>query len=91
MAPAPSPVATAAPTTAPAPPSAPPVPLDAPSQRPAEPVTAGLPVGAGPGTEALGVAVMGGQRLADVIAQAANLSGSSDLAFLAQRARNLGQ
>lgn len=30
------------------------VPLDAPSQRPGEPVTAGLPVGPGPGTEALG-------------------------------------
>lgn len=31
------------------------VPIDAPSQRPDEPVTAGLPFGPGPGPEALGV------------------------------------
>lgn len=30
-----------------------PVPLDAPSQRPGEPVTAGLPIGPGPGSEVL--------------------------------------
>lgn len=31
------------------------VPLDAPTQRPGEPLTAGLPHGPGPGPEALGV------------------------------------
>jgi hypothetical protein len=37
------------------------VPLDAPSQRPNEPLTAGLPVGPGPGPEALGdLAGLGG-------------------------------
>lgn len=34
--------------------SAPPLPFDAPTQRPGEPVTAGLPIGAGPGPEVLG-------------------------------------
>ena len=32
-----------------------PVPMNAPTQRPDEPVTAGLPVGPGPGPEALGI------------------------------------
>ncbi len=36
-------------------------PLDAPSARPNEPITAGLPVGAGPGPEALGPLGMGGE------------------------------
>lgn len=38
----------------PAPPRAAPVPFDAPTARPAEPVTAGLPLGPGPGPEVLG-------------------------------------
>lgn len=45
-----------APTPTPAPVSAPivpPPPLDRPTERPMEPITAGLPTGAGPGPEAL--------------------------------------
>lgn len=44
-------------SAAPAPTGPPPVDLHAPSQRPDEPFTAGLPVGPGPGTEALGGAM----------------------------------
>lgn len=40
------------------------VPLDAPTQRPGEPLTAGLDVGAGPGSAALGPLGMGGQDVA---------------------------
>lgn len=43
----------APPAVAPSP-GPPPTPLDAPTQRPNEPVTAGLPIGPGPGPEALG-------------------------------------
>jgi hypothetical protein len=32
--------------------------MDAPTQRPLEPVTAGLPIGAGPGPEALGLGML---------------------------------
>lgn len=39
-------------------------PLDAPTQRPGEPLTAGLPVGAGPGPEALGALGGGGEDVA---------------------------
>ncbi len=40
------------------------VPLGAPSERPSEPVTAGLPMGAGPGPEAVtGVGIQPGSRM----------------------------
>lgn len=53
-------------TTRPAPPPRPVTPLDAPDDRPDEPVTAGLPLGPGPGPEAIG---MGGNpsRLASYL------------------------
>lgn len=64
----PSPSPTVPPPAAPAGPSVPPAPLpgqvvglDAPSERPNEPVTAGLPVGAGPGPEALAPMGLGDQ------------------------------
>lgn len=38
--------------------------LDAPTQRPGEPLTAGLPHGAGPGPESLGVHGVGGEDVA---------------------------
>lgn len=72
---------------APAPPI---IPLSAPSQRPDEAITHGLPVGPGPGPEVLGLGQPRGD-LASVLEQVAAAAGSSDLAFLAQRARNLGQ
>jgi hypothetical protein len=69
-------------------------PFDRPTERPGEPVTAGLPVGPGPGPEALGMAppiTAGAGNLAAVLGQLASASGDSNLAMLAQRARNLGQ
>lgn len=64
-------------------------PLNRPSERPGEPLTTGAPVGAGPGPEVLGGNL--GPSLADTIQAAAVASGSSDLAFLADRARRMGQ
>lgn len=43
------------------------VPLDAPTQRATEPITAGLPVGPGPGPEALGFQ---GNGLVDLVREA---------------------
>jgi hypothetical protein len=67
-------------------------PLDRPTDRPDEPITAGMPFGPGAGPEALtaGPVVMG-RSLSSVIADAASSSGSPELAQLAQRARALGQ
>lgn len=71
---------------APAPGSFPP--LDRPTERPHEPITAGAPVGAGPGPEAVGQLPA---TLSSVIAQAAQASGSTDLQFLAEQAQRFGQ
>lgn len=94
---APSPIA-AAPPAAPSQPMVRPPgasgPFDRPTERPREPVTAGLPVGPGPGPEALGLGppiTAGAGNLAVVLGQLASASGDSNLAMLAQRARNLGQ
>ena len=59
-APAPAPALRSDPTGAPAGPSL--MPLDAPTQRPNEPVTAGAPVGPGPGPEVIG---LGGEAEVD--------------------------
>lgn len=67
-------------------------PFDRPTERPDEPVTAGLAVGPGPGPEVLNLGMRpGGQTMADLLEQVASASGSTDLARLAQRARSLGQ
>jgi hypothetical protein len=90
-----APAPTAPPPTAPAPPPVLPGSLgafDRPTDRPGEPVTAGLPTGPGPGPEALGLGgPMLGKSLADVLADVASASASPELAQLAQRARALGQ
>jgi hypothetical protein len=66
--------------------------MDSQQQVPLRPAPGAPPVLAAPGPEALGLGVAGGSgRLADVIAAAAQSSGASDLEFLAQRARTLGQ
>lgn len=62
--------------------------LARPTTRPAEPVTAGAPVGPGPGREALGAR----PRVSDILAEiAAELDDDPNLMLLAQRARNLGR
>jgi hypothetical protein len=51
-------------------PSAPVTELFAPTTRPDEPVTAGIDMGAGPGSEALGMqAMQGSQKLSDILAK----------------------
>ena len=64
-----------------------------PTARPNEPVTAGLPSGPGPGPEAMtGLGQPGAPgNLADLLAQAAQASGSSALSFLAGQAQAQGQ
>jgi hypothetical protein len=58
------------PASAPAVPSAPVTELFAPTTRPDEPITAGINMGAGPGSEALGMqAMQGSQKLSDILAK----------------------
>lgn len=83
-----------------APPQAPPVTpgslvgLDAPTQRPNEPVTAGLPSGPGPGPEALTGVGSAGQvhaKVADLLGNLARQPGATpDVAALAAYAQNRG-
>lgn len=56
------------------------------SQRPNEPVTAGLPSGPGPGPEILGINQPGPSQLAQTLQAAADASGSGLLANLAAQA-----
>jgi hypothetical protein len=55
------------------------------SSRPGEPVTAGLPVGPGPGPEAM--QMRRGSPVANTIAELARLTGDSFLAELAARSQ----
>lgn len=92
MGPAPTPgVATPAPTQAPAPvPGA--NPLIAPTNRPSEPITAGLPMGPGPGPEAItgvGQAGMNASNVANLLTSMAQIPGAgSELGNLAQYAQS---
>lgn len=60
-------------------------PLYAPSQRPDEPVTAGIAVGPGPGPEALGVAPMR-QRTSDALAKMIPFDTTGEITILYQQA-----
>lgn len=66
-------------------------PLNAPTQRPAEPVTAGLPIGPGAGPEALaGMFSMRRNQTADVLEQVAAATGDTRFLQMAQQARMRG-
>jgi len=65
----------------------PPALLARPSQRPTEPITAGLPGGPGPGPEAFG----GTDRVAATLDRIATLTGDPKLRELAERARMMGR
>lgn len=100
MASAPTPTAAPAGGPSPAPGGTPSTPLPVPgarpflrpTERPNEPVTAGLPTGAGPGPEALGAFGQGmGGGMADMLNQAAQAAGSPTLSFLARQASAQGQ
>lgn len=63
-----------------------PVGLNAPTERPDEPITAGLSRGPGPGPEALG----GVKGISDILARMYNESGNETIAALLDRARQMG-
>lgn len=67
--------------------------LHRPSERPQEPVTAGAPIGAGPGPEAIpqGPTSPTNTNLSRMLAQIAQSSGSQAVNQLAQRAAAAGQ
>ena len=61
-------------------------PLFAPSQRPDEPITAGIGMGAGPGPEVLGVRPMVEEKLSDALAQMLPYDQTGEVEILYQRA-----
>lgn len=61
-------------------------PLFAPSQRPEEPITAGIPLGAGPGPEALGARAIPQQKISDILATMLPYDQSGEVEILYQRA-----
>lgn len=66
-------------------------PLFAPTQRPDEPVTSGIPLGAGPGPEVLGMnAAMPKEKLSDVLAKMLPYDETGEIAILYQRAASRG-
>lgn len=93
-----APTPTAAPGGAPQP-TTPPIPPGAfgdihrPTERPTEPVTAGAPVGPGPGPAAIpqGPSNTQNTNLSTMLAQIARASGSQAVANLAQHAMGAGQ
>jgi hypothetical protein len=84
-----APLATTASATASSAPSvpapAPVTPLFAPSQRPDEPITAGIAVGAGPGPEALAMA-KSAEKLSDTLAKMLPYDETGEVEILYQRA-----
>lgn len=62
------------------------VPISARSERPMEPVTAGLPIGPGPGPEVLGRT--GAPSVSDTLQRLADVTGDQEVAALAETARS---
>lgn len=65
-------------------------PLYAPSERPGEPVTAGISLGAGPGPEVLGMRPVIKEKLSDVLAQMLPYDQTGEIGILYQRALSRG-
>lgn len=65
-------------------------PLFAPSQRPGEPVTAGVNIGAGPGAEALMMA-KSSEKLSDTLAKMLPFDDTGEIVVLYQQALSRGQ
>lgn len=61
-------------------------PLFAPSQRPDEPITAGIDMGAGPGSDVLGMRPMVQEKLSDVLARMIPYDDTGEVEILYQRA-----
>ena len=67
--------------------SAPVTELFAPTQRPEEPITAGIDRGAGPGSEALGMqSPLSQRKMSDILAQMIPYDNTGDIAILYQQA-----
>lgn len=60
--------------------------LFAPSQRPEEPITAGIDIGAGPGASALGMRPQTQEKLSDILATMLPYDDTGDVEILYQRA-----
>ena len=60
------------------------VPLFAPSQRPEEPITAGIPMGEGPGPEVLGMRPQQTEKYSDTLAKLLPYDESGEIAVLYQ-------
>jgi hypothetical protein len=60
-------------------------PLFAPTERPDEPITAGVPIGPGPGPEVLGIAPRG-EKLSDALARMLPYDQTGEVAILYQQA-----
>ena len=65
-------------------------PLFAPSQRPEEPITAGIALGPGPGPEVLGMQKSGQEKLSDVLAQMLPYDQTGEIGILYQKALSRG-
>jgi hypothetical protein len=63
---------------------APVTPLFAPSSRPEEPITSGIPLGAGPGPEALGMQARPVEKYSDTLAKLLPFDESGEIAVLYQ-------
>ena len=63
--------------------------LPQPSARPNEPITAGMPMGAGPGPEAIPQMRMAQNKTVAQLSQAAQMTGNPRLAEMARRAQRL--
>ena len=61
-------------------------PLYAQTQRPDEPITAGIPMGAGPGPEILGLNQVNRERLSDTLAQLLPYDDTGEITILYERA-----
>ena len=68
---------------------APPTGLYAPTEKPNEPVTAGIDMGPGPGSEAL-VMAKSGEKLSDVLSKMLPYDTTGEIAILYQRAASRG-
>jgi hypothetical protein len=65
--------------------------LYAPSERPDEPITAGIAMGEGPGPEALGMqSMMNGPKLSDILASMLPYDNTGEVAILYQNALSRG-
>ena len=64
-------------------------PLFAPTERPNEPITSGIPMGEGPGPEALGMNRIG-QKTSDALAKLIPLDNTGEIAILYQEALSRG-